>query len=330
MISKKYFSFLFLFLFFVRGNAQLISTKPTNIPLAPKNFNPEVIAKNKVKSILLVIADKPDGSVIIDKGATQGYEFDTEGKLTRYYYTILSNTLRQEIDVEPIIKHGKVIRQGGTRTVTKYINDTIFVNVFYDDKGRIACKRAQTGDYYDAWYYEYNEFGKVNKQLHCKETNVSENRKEFKMGVQSIISTETFVYTRLTPTQTKKSCLNDEGREYKKAMINTDANGNLLNENYEFIVSWMREENEYKYDSLNRVVTKKYFNNESGDARLETNYEYDKNGFLAGEKRYKNHALITEMYYLFEDSTSLVKSEVNRDHANSTIEIVKYDYSFYN
>jgi hypothetical protein len=325
---KKYLLLNFILLF-ISAKAQLISTKPTDIPLAPKNFNQDVIAKNKIKSILLVIADKPDGSVIIDKGATQGYEFDRTGKLTRYYYTLLTNTQRQEVDVEPLIRRGKVIRPASTRIITKYINDTIFVNVYYDDKDRITCKRAKTGDYYDAWYYEYNEQGKISKELHCRETNVSENKKEFKMGVQTILSSQTFVYTVLTATQTKKSCLNDEGREYKKATIITDAKGNVLTESYEFFVSWMKEEISMKYDATGRLTEKKYYSNESGDINSENVYEYDKTGLLISEKKSKNNVLLTEVNYLFDESTSLVKSEVNRDHKNSSIEIVKYDYSFY-
>ena len=38
---------------------------------------------------------------------------------------------------------------------------------------------------------------------------ITEDKKEFKMGVQTVLSKETFEYEQLTPTQLKKKCLND-------------------------------------------------------------------------------------------------------------------------
>ncbi len=322
----------FLLLVFVclHCHAQIINTKPSDISLGPINFNPSAIKQNKIKSILAVIVDKPDGEVIIDKGATQGYEFDSLGNVTRYYYTIFNLTQNVEIEVPEIIRHGKVIRHAGTRTITKYVNDTISVNVFYDQQNRIVSKRVHSGDYYDTYYYEYTTEGRIKKETHCKETNISENQKEFKLGVQSILSSETFEYTALTPTQLKKSCLNDEGREYKKAIINYDAKGNKLSENYEFIVSWMREETAYTYDENNRLTEKTFNSNESGNIKTESYYEYNSKGALLGEKKLKSDVLTDEINLLYDEAFNLPKSEVNRDHINSSIGIVKFGYAFYN
>jgi len=327
---KLKFTFFLFLLICASSSAQLINNKPVDIPVGPVNFNSEVVKQNKIKSIVLDIVDKPDGSVIIDKDATQGYEFDADGKLTRYYYTILNQTQAQEVELSEIRKNGKVVRPAGTNTILRYINDTIFVNVFYDARSRIICKRLRTGDYYDAFYYEYNENGKIKKEMHCRETNISENKNEFKMGVQKILSSETFEYTALTPTQLKKQCMNDEGREYKKAIINSDEKGNILSENYEFIVSWMRQENTYKYDSTtNRLTERTFLSNESGDVKTKSIFEYDKNGVLLSEKKFRNNVFTDDINYLYDDTNTFIKSEVNRDRIHSSIQIVKLAYTFY-
>lgn len=327
---KKTILISLLLIAFINCNAQLIITNhPVDVSVAPINFNPELIKQNKIKNIVLDIVDKPDGSVIIDKDATQGYEFDLNGNLIRYYYTILNKTQTKEVEIPAIKKHGRIIRQASTATNTQYINDTIFINMFYDEQSRIIVKRLRTGDYYDAFYFEYNPKGQLKKELHCRETNISENKNEFKLGVQKILSSETFEYTTLTPTQIKKSCLNDEGREYKKAIINYDAKGNKLSENYEFIVSWMRQENSFQYDNSGRLKEQLFTSNESSEIKSKSIFEYDKSGILLSEKKFKNEEATIEINYLYNETNTLIKSEVNRDFKNSSIEIVKFAYSFY-
>lgn len=320
----------FLYLVIVLdSSAQFIQVKPSDIPLGPINFNAEYIRQNKVKTITLDMVDKPDGDIIVDKDATQGYEFDTLGRVVRYYYTILSKTESQEMVVPPIIKRGKVIRAGSTKTVYKFVNDTIFTNVFYNDQNQIISKRVRTGDFYGAYYYEYNDRNQLKKAIHFKETNISENKRNFTLGVQTVLSSERFEYTIMTPTQIKKSCLNDEGREYKKAIINYDTRGNKLSESYEFIVSWMRQESNYVYDENNRLINKMFRSNENGEEKTYSLFKYGEKNTLLSEQKYKGDQLVNEISYLYDGANVLVKSHINRDFKNSSIGIVKYSYTFY-
>ncbi|MFL5765157.1 MAG: hypothetical protein ACJ77K_14535 [Bacteroidia bacterium] len=321
---------LFHFLFFtLQSNAQLIVTKPQEISVGPCIFNPNVIKASKIKRIDVVKVDKPDGAIIIDKGEAQGYDFDTLGRLKRYYYTVLNNVTYEEVAVPAVKRKGRIIRPATTRTATKYINDTIFANVFYDKQSRIICKRVRTGDYYDAYYYEYNEAGQIKKEMHFKETNVAENKSEFRLGVQSLLSTETFEYVPLTATQVKKRCINDEGREYKKVIINYDAMGNKLSENFEYIVSWMHSEKIYVYDATGKLIERTFSGNESGDVKDYSAYQYSPEGALLEEKRFRNDDLTHEVSYLYDERNMLVRSQVDRDHKNASIGIVKYGYTFY-
>jgi hypothetical protein len=321
--------FLFLLLSICNSSAQLINVKPTEISSGEINFNPEIIKKNKVKSISISVVDKPDGDVIIDKGESKGYEFDKEGYVSRYYYTFLKKIERQEIEVPAIKKKGKTIRPASTRIATKYVNDTVFINLFYDTLNRIILKRSGIGDYYDAYYYEYNEQGKIKKELHCKETNVSETKKDFILGVQSILSSETFEYEKLTATQYKKKCLNDEGREYKKGVVNYDKLGNKTSEYYEFMVSWMRQEKNYTYDETSRLINQSNTSNDSGEKNEHVIYDYSKNSNLLSKVQFDGTTLVYETNYMYDENTGLVKSEVNRNHKTASIDIVKYTYTFY-
>jgi hypothetical protein len=322
-------SFTLFILTAATGSAQLLVTKPVEISVGPSNFNPAVIKLSKIRHIDVVKVDKPDGAIIIDKGEAQGYDFDTLGRLSRYYYTVLNSATTEEVDVPAVKRKGRIIRPATTKTVTRYINDTIFAYIFYDKLNRIICKRVRSGDHYDAYYYEYNEAGQIKKEMHFKETNISENKNEFHLGVQSILSTETFEYEKLTPTQLKKRCINDEGREYKKVIINYDAAGNKLSESYEYIVSWMHSDKNFVYDASGKLIEKTVSGNESGEIKEYNVYKYDPAGALLEEKRFKNDELTHEISYLYDERNLLVKSQVSRDHKHASIGIVKYGYSFY-
>lgn len=301
----------------VAGHAQLIDTKSVDIYTGPLDFNPLIIKQNKIKMIVMYMVDKPDGSVIIDKQAGQGFQFDTLGRVSQYFYTVLSkakyNQTNETKNKEDIV----------------YINDTVFFNIFYDNKNRVITKRSQIGDYYDAYYYEYNAKDQLCKEIHCRETNVNEKSKEFKLGVQKILSNETFEYTIPKSTQWKKRCLNDEGREYKKSIINFDDRGNKISENCSFTVSWMRQEMAYEYDALNRLREFTYKSNESGEVKLKSVFSYDNKGKLLMEKKFRNDVRTNEISYLYDEKTNLIKSHINRDFINASIMIVKYGYLFY-
>ena len=101
-----------------------------------------------------------------------------------------------------------------------------------------------------------------------------------------------------------------------------------MSESYDFIVSWMHQENNYEYNAANLLTRRILTSNESGDMREESTFEYDASGILTGEKKIKNATVQNEISYLF-DENKLVKSHINRDFTHSSIGIVKYAYTFY-
>lgn len=303
---KKGFTFILLFLL-IDCTAQIILNKPIDITVADINFNADVIKNNKIKRIDVIISDKPDGSTIVNKGAGLVYKFNENGYITRYMYTIL-NTNKS--------------------TVPIYIYDTINEYIFYNSKNQIISKRVKIGESFSSYYYEYDEQWQVRKQYHCKETNISGNKFEFKLGEQKLMSSDIFEYSKLTNTQTKKKTLNDNLNVYKKAIINYDDKKNKIAENSEFIVSCVRQERTYEYNVTNQLIKQTYTSNENGEIKTASIFEYEKNGNLRSEKKHKNGILVFEIQYIYDGNGTLIISEVNRDYVNATVFIKKYFYYY--
>lgn len=327
---KKIFILQFSVFISLNGIGQIINNKPVDIAMGLIDFNSELVKKNRIKKIDITIVDKPDGNIIIDKGARRGYEFNENGYVSKYYYTIFNRIQSEEVLIPAIKKNGRIIKAETIRNTIKYINDTIFINAYYDNQNRIITKRVKSGEYFDTFYYEYNGKGQMIKKLHFKETNISENKNEFILGVQNELSSEFFNYEMITLAQTKIRCINDEGREYKKVIINFDDDENVLSKTHEFIVSWMRQESTYKYDENGKLLKKTFETNESNEIKEYSLFEYDKSGALLTEIKFKDNVLSNEINYLYDESNTFIKSEVNRDHTNASIVIVKYSYTFYN
>lgn len=310
--------------------SQIVLNRPQDIPLTDLAFDPAFIKTNRIRTITIDLANKPDNKVIDDKGLVQHCEFDQDGKLSRYYYTILSGTKTREIEIPAVYRKGRVVRKASTRTEKSYSYDTIATNFYYDAAGRVTIKRTTAGEYFQSVYYTYDmQDGSLIKEVRCRETNASGNKNEFRLGVQTLTSLETFTYEKLSPTQVKKRSLNDEGRVYKQTIMNYDSKGSKLDENTEYVVTWMTSSETWKYDTQGRLVERSSYTNATGDVKASAQYEYDAKGNLTGEKRFKDKLQTNEISYLYDESGLLLKSQVNRDIPNKQIGIIKYSYTFY-
>lgn len=325
------YTLLFLLFLYPAGmRAQIILTKPQELTLTEMEFDPVIIKANRIRSIKADLANKPDNKMIDDKGLIQYHEFDSLGRLTRYYYTIVSGTITREIEVPALYRRGRVIRKAYTKTESTYRYDTISTSFYYDSKSRVNIRRSNSGDVYTAIYYTYDPADdNIIKEVRCKETNASENPGEFRLGVQTVTSLETFQYEKASPTQVKKKCFNDEGRIYRQVIINYDSKGNKLEEYSEYVVTWMNASSSWKYNEEGRLIEKSYSSNATGDMKISASYEYDAKGNLVAEKRFKNNEQTNEISYLYDENGKLLRSQVNRDIPNKQIGIIKYSYQFY-
>jgi hypothetical protein len=305
---------------------QIIKNVPIPIEIGLINFNPEIIKQNKVKEIEIKVVNKPDGSFIVDKGTAYGYKFDPEGYLIRYYYTVFNKLAAAD---KKSVHSTNAYKIEPFKDMFKYINDTIFTDVTYDELNRISCKRIKTDNVYDAFYYSYNSDNQLIKEVHYKETNTGKNLDDFKLGTQELVFSQTFQYKVLSTNQTKKICLNIRGMPYKNTFIKWDAKKNLINETSESTVTSMRQEYNYSYSAANQLIKKNYKSNEKASVVLESVYEYGKNGNLISEKKYKNEGFVYETNFIYDENGVFIRSEANRNHTSSTVFIAKYNYLFY-
>lgn len=297
-------SALIYFIFYFSSlplSAQLVDMMVHPNSISTSFFNAKFIKNKKIKSIKTKITEKPDSKLIIDEGLFKEYLFNEEGLLTQL----------------------TIIKGYGENT------DTTADYFYYDDFQRLVGSRKRIGNIYHSVYYEYDALGNLKKEARCKETNASTKKDVFKLGKQVLKSLETFEYKKLNNNQYKKSCLNDEGRVYKSAIIVYDEAGRVKEENYEFTVSWVRIKNKYQYDAKGRLVKRTYMSNANGKFVENNVYEYDEQGNLLSEKNYENDMLSHEIAYLYNKRNALITSQVDRDFVNNSIQIVKYEYGFY-
>jgi hypothetical protein len=324
----------FCLLFSGCGHSQVINNSPSGITLPEPVFNKTFIKQNKIRSVKASVVDKPDGEIIRDKGLAENFLFDTSGNLVRHYYNEITSLAKTEIEIPAVYKRGRVVKKSSTKVNYEYQYDTLGTEYVYTSNGFLRMKRVCIGDFFNTTYYEYFGDGLVNRQTFCKETNIARKGEPFKLGVQTIISEEKFEYENVSPTQIKKMFLNDEGKPYKQGMLNY-SNGKLMEESYEFVAGFIRSGITYTYDPNNRLTEKISTDNSSGSNIEKVSYEYDSNGNVLKEKKFKNGVQTDEKIFLYESSSplregaKLLTSQADRQIQKESIKIVKYEYEFY-
>jgi hypothetical protein len=309
--------------------AQIIVPRTLGISIADPPFNKDFIKSNKIKTITASVVDKPDGEIIRDKGLAQVYAFDTTGNLMRHYFNEITALEKTETEVPAVYnRKGRVVKKSFTKVDFQYQYDTLGTEYFYTSTGYVVMKRVCIGDFYQTTYYEYFGDGLVSRQILCKETNIAKPGEPFKLGVQTILSEEKFLYETLSPTQVKKQFLNDEGKPYKQGILNFK-NGKPMDESYQFVVGFIRSGVEYKYDDMGRLNEKIMTDNSSGITTDKMSYEYDSNGNVTTERKFKNGTQTNEVVYLYDESKKLLTSQIDRQSQKASIRILKYEYTFY-
>jgi hypothetical protein len=296
------------------------------MPIGPKNFNREFIKLQKIKKIQVHIINKADGAIIHDNGIEHTYYFDQNGYIIHYYFTVENKEQRAYIIQQSARYDGK----SHTTTLDyKLSNDTVRASFFYDHLNRMSYKRVKTGSVYDGYYYEYNDNNQLLKTSHFRETNIHPNSALFELGEKTLVSVETNVYNNFTATQTNITTAINNNPPYQKTITNHSATKLLLSKDIDLTSNAKRTEYLYEYNAMKRLVkeTTKIYTN--GLKTLVNEFVYATTGNVLSEKKYVNNNLAVEINYLFDKLTGLVKSEVNRDHEHASIQIVKYEYTFY-
>lgn len=302
----------------------------TDDPFAvPIRFSADSIRNHKIHSITSAYQYKPDGRIIDDKGLREYFEFDKVGRLTYYWRTRVRGMESKPVEHGAVYRRGKKTKEGWTEYKYAYAYDTAFIYTFYDSLSRVSSRRYCEGIYYHTWYYSYNEQGFVVSQIHCRETNSGTSHRDFKLGVQTIISQEDFSYEVYSSRQMKQNCLNDEGKVYKETMMSLDNEGRLIESREAYTAGGIRIVTTYAYDEPGRLSSWSYTSNAGDQLNEQTQYTYDSLGRIESVKRYKNTVLKDEFSYLYDGKAGMSYAYINRRHIELGIDIVKMQVEYY-
>jgi hypothetical protein len=286
------------------------------------NFNPYIIKSKGIKKITFEILDKKDFEVAVDKSLIETYEFNADGKLSRFYFTTIVRT--NERQITKVTRKGKRI----TQTVSEYVYDTISTTYFYSGNNLILRRFHDGLSYYESRYYRYDSLANLTKELRFKETNNSPDRSVFILGNQVLLSEDSFQYQKYSSGQLKCTFLNSENRSYKEKTTNYDSLGRKISESEHYTAaSWIMQENKFEYKD-NHLVLAQFEGNAHNKVLLKNTYDYDEWNELYTEKQFKNDILTREISYVTSKADTLLNSIVIRDPINKSIRIVKLKYDF--
>jgi hypothetical protein len=321
LTDRRLIVLLLLFAGCLRG--QVLLPTPETAFEQQHNFNRAFIKAKGIKKITFDIVDKKDFEVPVDKSLTETYEFDAEGRISRYYYTTITKTIERQIT--SVGRKGKK-KVTSTRTIKEFVYDTVSTNYFYAGD-RLILKRYHDGvSYYEGKYFRYDSAGNVTREQRYRETNNSPDRSYFVLGNQVLLSEDSFQYTRYSTGQLKCLFLNNEHRPYKQKITNFDSLGRKVSVSELYTAAaWITQEQAFLYKE-SRLMSARFSGNAGNKVVLVNVYEYDEHNELYGEKHYKNDVLTKEVSYVSDRLTNLLNSFVIRDHINKTMRIVKLRY----
>lgn len=320
---KHRLSILFILLCFI-SKAQTLKPTPQSAFEPLLEFNTSFIKNQKIRSITFDIIDKKDFEAPVDRNLIHFYEFDSIGLLKRFYYTTIVKTIEKEYRSQPVYRKRRLISNGSVYFKNEYEYDTISTVYMYHNTNLIL-KRYNDGTYYESRYYNYDAKNRLTKERRVKETNSSNDKSNFILGSQTVISEDSFQYLDITPRQYKQICLNSENRPYKEIIFNLDSTGNVISKNESYTVAWIIQNVSYTYEK-NRLTSATFKGNANGDVVLKTTYQYDDMDCIYTEKQYKNDVELKELSYITDKTNRRLNSFIIRDPIKKNMRIVKLLY----
>ena len=265
-------------------------------------FNPDFIAKNKIKLLQGTVSRKESMQPIRQLGLVQSFSFDSTGKVTRRV---------------------KTFKRRGGRV------DTSHVFFKYDDVNQLIWQNTRQNDLFDAYSYSYDSLGRVTEESHHRGEDTSGTFFGFQPGKSFEVNAEQFTYDSTGSKQLTKSFLNSEGKPYKETLYAFDTLGNLIEETTRFVLSGRRQTRKRTYDDVGRLAEINEFSNLGSKVEKVYSYSFDIIGNVEEEKITVNGTLITTRQFVYDEATLLLKAMLIKDEATIAIDIVQFDYTFY-
>jgi len=298
----KIINLLFLLILLNNGFAQIIDNSNCRAFSDEPFFNQTFIKNNNIKRIVGRTSYKGEMDVIRKKKEIFIYEFDKKGRQTAIYWSF----------------------KLGQNTM-----DTSAVIFTYNDKNQLINKRRNDNHSFYSYTYAYNSLGRVINQKYTRDENISNSKIDFKQGGQFVIVSNSFEYIELNDTQYVKKYFNNHGKVYEQKKYTYNIMGYLLNETSRMVISRKTIKTNYSYNNRGLVSEKDEISTVMGRNKITNRYKYDGIGNLLEENIYRNDKHISERQVVYTNNM-LIRSLLTREGGTNNINLIQYEYEFYN
>jgi hypothetical protein len=265
-------------------------------------FRPEFIKKNKIQSMFGEINTKQSMQIIKNQHLLQHYTFNNNGQLEKYTYTYFN---------------GNKI-------------DTNVVFYQYDTSGNLIKIRQSDKFGFTSTDFEYDTANRLIKKTTSREENKLASKTKFELKRKYELSSESYDYSEISPTQHQQKFYNNSGRLYKIKTIYFDTLGYKKSEESKYIIGGQREIITYQYDSIGRINKRTIEIIFNGIRNKEYyTYKYDEFGNIMQVKHYKGELLEYQQELVYYPETRLLKGLIEKDAGTEMLTIIKYQYTFF-
>lgn len=296
-------SFIFFFLLIsINGVAQLLDI---NKPLFTDDpfFNTSFIEENNIKSITGSRSSKKIQDIIRANGLDYYYEFNKQGQLTHQIATFF---------------------------LQKRNKDTNIISYQYDKAKNLVLRRKSDNYGFYSHQYKFDSLNRMTKQTYNREENALSCKKDFELCQRYKISSDSFSYLKLSELQLKKLFYNNYGKPYKHQFYYYDQLGYIIETTTKYLIGNNKSKSQYKYNEKGWLIQQDNFTSLTGDKKSTTTYEYDNVGNVLIIQEAENDIPITKKQFLYDKKTMLITAQIIQDMPTGFLQIIQYNYTFYN
>lgn len=296
-------------------DAQLFSFEPEVLFEQFPVFNSSYIQQQRIRRIIFDIIDKKDWQEAEDKDITEVYEFNTDGKLKRKYFTSIKKIIQYETHNK---KHKTVI----TKELYEY--DTTATEYHYQNNLLIE-RNIYPNNYTEATYYKYcgNWVCKEEKYIETFKTISTGNKILDKLFLKAYDSIAVFDYGN----QIKHVFYNNEKLPYKEKFIYFNENKKIVEITEQLMVANGKIRKQFLYNSSG-LLEKSIMNIDYGyPETYSIDFLYDDKNQVTAEKHFKNNHELKEYQYIYSENNWL-KSILIRNFDNKDIRIIKLKFEY--
>ncbi len=284
-----------------KAAAQINQQQEWIINTIDRLYPTKIHIEKKVQTIEVEVGIKRENARIEKTGKKYIYTFNRQGKIESFV---------------------EITRQ-------EYTYDSIFTFHYYNKDSKVHIARTFNKGRYTTIYETYDEYDQVIKYLVCQETNLSDDFRFFKLGQQTVMQSESYRYEIINDNQTRKKFLNDNNLVYKEGILYFESKKKLLKaQDYTFTTTGIRINYTNTFDDKGRILESFYSSDAAGDLKENTRYSYDANG-LTEEKYYRNSSMKNQRFYFYNKESLLLESVLSKTNNDYLIEILNFNFTFY-